>query len=299
MDVITSNHKTTFQANMELALQQLRSKYEGSFTYVSGLKGRTAQFVEIYGPTAAVANLGRKADTPDIDSLVEAIWMSPTQIAWGRLMEIEDAIKNVMDPSSQFIKAGAAAMVRGADKVRRDAIFGPRKIGQDGAQTSNWNGDTVADTVGSSNGSTQVGMNVAKIIRARRYMQARQVDIDMEQLTLQTNALGMEELYNDITFVSKDYREKSVVEGKQVRSILDVNIEVVDGETALADYDGSTHTAAMWAKSGLYWGEFSPLRTDMPLRADKMNRPHPQMEHWISASRTEDYKVVKILNHHS
>jgi hypothetical protein len=26
-----------------------------------------------------------------------------------------------------------------------------------------------------------------------------------------------------------------------------------------------------------------------------MNRPHPQMEQWLGATRTEDYKVVKIL----
>lgn len=78
-----------------------------------------------------------------------------------------------------------------------------------------------------------------------------------------------------------------------------ITIIPADGSAAQAAYDGSTDTAALWCKSGMLWGEFSPLRTDIPLRADKMNRPHPQAEQWLGATRTEDYKVVKILNKNS
>lgn len=298
MGPITDVHKLNYNANMALALQQMTSKYENSFTFAPDLKGRISQFIEIYGSTTAVKNLGRKADTPDIDSSVEPIWIAPTQLAWGRLMELEDAIKAVMNPQSQFIKAGAAAMHRGADSVMRDAIFGSRKIGQDGGTASTWAGDTVTAGIGAgaADDTTATGFNVRKLIRGVRYLQSRQVDVDTEQLTAQTNAQGMEELYRDITFVNTDYRNKSVLEGKQVREVMGIEITVVDGDTALADYDGSTYTGALWAKSGMYWGEFSPLTNDIPLRADKMNRPHPQSERWIGASRTEDYKVVKILN---
>ncbi len=296
MGPITDVHRLTYQANMTLALQQLSSKYDNTFTYATGLKGRLAQFIEIYGSTTAVKNLGRAADTPNIDSQVEPVWVTPTQLAWGRLMEVEDTIKAVMDPQSQFIRAGAAAMVRAKDETLRDAIFSTRRIGQDGGTTSSWAGDTVANTVGSSDGATDTGFNVKKIIRGMRYLQVRQVDIDMETICCQTNGQGMEELYNDITFINTDYRSKSVLEGKQVREIMGVQIVVVDGTTALADYDSTHYTGALWAKSGLYWGEFEALRSDIPLRADKLNRPHPHAEQWLGASRTEDYKVVKILN---
>lgn len=298
MGPITDAHKLTYQANMALALQQMSSKYDTGFTFVPGLKGRLAQFIEIYGSTTAVKNLGRKADTPDIDSQVEPIWITPTQLAWGRLMELEDTINAVMDPSSQFIKAGAAAMMRGKDEVLRDALFGARRIGQDGGTSSSWAGDTVGVGVGFSatDDTMATGFNVKKLIRGQRYLQSRQVDIDMENLTAQTNAQGMEELYRDITFVNTDYRSKSVLEGKQVREIMGIKIVVVDGPSALPNYNGSTYTGALWAQSGMYWGEFSPLTSDIPLRADKLNRPHPQSEQWVGASRTEDYKVVKILN---
>lgn len=301
MGPITDAQKLTFQKNMELALQQIRSKLENTFTYVTGLSGRLMQMIELYGSHSAVKNLGRKADTPDIDTPVEPVWVQPTQLADGKLMELEDAIKNVMDPQSLFIKAMAAAMVRGKDETLRDAIFGARRIGQDGATTSAWAGDTVTVGIGASatDDTTATGMNVRKLLRGIRLMQNRQVDIDSEMMFAQVNAQGMEELYRDITYVNTDYRSKSVLEGKQVRSILGIEITVADGSAALADYDGTTYTGALWCKSGLMWGEFSPFRSDIPLRADKMNRPHPQMEHWLGATRSEDYKVVKILNHHA
>lgn len=296
MGPITDTHRLTYQMNMELALQQTRSKLDAAFNYQTGLSGRIAQMIELYGSTTAVKNLGRKADTPDIDSSVEPVWVTPTQLAWGRLMEKEDVIKAVMDPQSQFIKVGAAAMVRGKDEVLRDATFGSRRIGQDGGTTSSWNGDTVAVGIGSSDDATATGMNVKKLIRGVRYLQSRQVDIDTEQLFAKVNAQGMEELYRDITYINTDYRGKSVLEGKQVREIMGITIIPADGSAAEANYDGSTYTSALWCKSGMLWGEFSPLTSDIPLRADKMNRPHPQSEQWLGATRTEDYKVVKVLN---
>jgi hypothetical protein len=127
-------------------------------------------------------------------------------------------------------------------------------------------------------------------------MQARQIEVDDEDIHASVNAQGMEELYRDITYVNTDYRSKSVLEGKQVREIMGITIHVIDGDASLADYDGSTYTFAMWAKSGLAWGDFDPLTSDIPLRSDKMNRPHPFSEWWLGASRTEDYKVVKVLS---
>lgn len=296
MGPITDAHKLTYQRNMQLALQQIKSKLDAAFEYTTGLSGRLAQMLELYGATTAVKDLPRNADTPNIDSPVEPVWCKPTQLAWGKILELEDAIKAVMDPKSQFIKAGAAAMVRGKDEVLRDAVFAQRRIGQDGATLSSWAGDTVAKGIGSSDDLTDTGMNVKKLIRGLRYMQSRQVDIDQEQLFCQVNAQGMEELYRDLTYINKDYRDRAVLEGKQVREILNITIIPADGAAAQANFDGTTYQFPMWCKSGLLWGEFSPFRTDMPLRADKMNRPHPHSEHWIGATRSEDFKVVKILS---
>lgn len=297
MGPITDAHKLTYQRNVELAVQQKKSKFEMAFTFHPGIKGRQAQLLELIGATAVVTDLGRAADTPNIDNQVEPVWVVPRQIAWGKLIEKEDAIKALTDYQSQFVQAGAAGMVRGADVIRAAAIFGPRKIGADGSTVSTWNGSTVAVGIGSADDVTATGMNVKKIIRARRYLQANEVDLGDEQIFVATNAQGIEELFRDLTFISGDYRDRKTLDHPENIDILGVTIlPPLEGAAALADFDGTTYTAAVFTKSAMHEAEFSPLETNVPLRADKLMRPHPQMERWFGATRSEDKKVIKVLN---
>jgi Phage capsid protein len=296
MGPITDAHKLTYQMNVELAVQQIRSKLEPSMTYEPSLKGRLACMLELIGQTNAVLNLGRAADTPNIDNQIEPIWIQPTQIAWGKIIEKEDAIKALTDYQSPFVQAGAAAIVRAVDTIMATAVFGPRRIGLDGGTTSTWAGKTVATTVGSANGATDVGMNVAKIIRARRLMQEDQVDLGMEELYLGLNAQQQEELFRDLTYISSDYRDVHVLDRPLSVDILDVTIlPPLDGAAALPDADTTHFNAGLWCKSGMYYGDFSPVETQVPLRPDKLMRPHPQMERWCGASRSEDKKSIKII----
>lgn len=298
MDVIQTAHKLTYKANMDLAVQQVRSTLTDAFTFQPELKGKKAQFIELYGSTTAVRNLGRRADTPDIESPVEPVWITPEQLAWGRIMEVEDAIKNVMNPASQFIAAGAAAMERGKDEILAGAVFAQRRIGEDGATLSSWAGQTVGVGVGFSatDDTTAAPMNVRKIMRVRRYFSADKINLRGEKIFVSLNAQQHEELFRDLTFVSADYRDKKPLDHPEDINILGVTLlEANDGSAGFADYDGSTLTGAAWCKSGMHWGQFEPRRDDIPLRPDKLNRPHPHSEEWLGASRSEDKKVIKIL----
>jgi hypothetical protein len=298
---ISDAHKLTYSANVALAVQQKRSRLEMGFSYQDGLSGRQSTMIELIGSASAVVDLGRKADTPDIDNSIEPVWITPRQLAWGKLIEKEDAIKALTNYQGPFTQAGAAAMVRGKDTILSQALFASRKIGQDGTTVSAWAGQTVGVGVGASatDDTTPTGMNVRKLLRGRRYMQAGQVQTGDEELFFSGNAQQIEELFRDLTFVSRDYRGENTMPlntPDQQQSILNITIlPANDGSAALANFDGSTYTAALFCKSGMYWGEFDPLTVAVPLRPDKMNRPHPQMEQWLGATRSEDIKVVKIL----
>jgi capsid protein len=304
MDVITTAHKLAYQSNVELALQQRRSKFEMSMTYVTGLNGRQKQVLELIGSTTAIVDGNRGGDTPNIDANIEPVWIIPHQIEWGKLIEKEDAIKALTDYESPFVQNGAAAVKRASDELYVKGsngvggLFGTRVIGQDGTTTSAWAGDTVAVGIGAgpTDDTTPTGMNVRKLLRALRYLQSRQVEVEFEQVFATVNAQGMEELYRDITFVNQDYRNKAVLEEKQVRSILGIEIIPADGQVALANFDGSTYTFALWVKSGMYIGDFSPLMTRAEPNPAKKYRIHPYMEVWRGSTRSEDYKVVKILS---
>jgi len=298
MGPITDAHKLTYQMNVELAVQQIRSRLEVAFMYEPSLKGRKAEILELIGQTTAVLNLGRAADTPNIDNQIEPIWVQPTQIAWGKLIEKEDAIKALTDYQSPFVQAGAASIVRARDTIYSAAIFGDRQIGLDGATIAAWAGKTVTVGVGAgpADDTTATGMNVRKILRARRMMQEDQVDLGMEDLYLGLNAQQQEELFRDLTYINSDYRDRHVLDAPLRVDILDVTIlPPLDGAAAIADADPTHFQAALWCKSGMHYGDFAPVETNVPLRPDKLMRPHPMIEHWCGATRSEDKKVVKII----
>jgi len=299
MGPITDAHKLTYIANVQLAVQQRRSRLDMAFTYQDGLSGRQMTLLELIGSTSAVVDLGRKADTPDIDASIEPVWIRPRQLAWGKLIEKEDAIKALTNYQGPFTQDGAAAMVRGKDTILSQALFANRIIGQDGTTSSAWAGQTVGVGVGASatDDTTATGMNVRKLLRARRYLQAGQVETGDEELFYTGNAQQIEEFFRDLTYISHDYRNNRPLDAPdEEQRILNVTIlRANDGAAALANYDGSTYTSAVFCKSGMYWGEFDPLTVNVPLRPDKLMRPHPQMEQWLGATRTEDIKVVKVL----
>lgn len=294
MQEIQTMHKLTYAENVRLAVQQRTSRFEMGFTYSPDLKGRQTQLIELIGATEAILDAPRGGDTPNIDNLMEQVWCTPRPIEWGKVIEKEDAIKALTNYQSQFVQNGAIAITRGRDKIFSQAIFGDRKVGQDGTIVQAWNSTNrvVAADVGST-GAT--GMNLAKIQRAKRLLRAQYVELDMEELWGPLNAQEMEELYNDIINASTEVRRVAVLEDdkKMVHSVAGVNFVHYEG---MADYDANTYTSAIWCKSGMYYGDFDPLAIDVGRNPAKKYRPHPYMENWFGASRTEDEKVIKILN---
>lgn len=296
--IVENVHKLTYQRNVMLAVQQKTSRFEMGFTYQSGLKGRKAQLIELIGATEAIIDGNRGGDTPNIDANLEPVWCVPHQIEWGKLIEKEDAIKALTDYQSPFVQNGAAAIVRGRDSVFASAIFANRLIGEDGTTSQAWDttNKVVAVDVGKPSGFTTAGMNLRKIQRAKRYLRALHVDLDQEELWGSLNAQEMEELIEDIVANATipaakraEYdRDKGIV-----YSVAGVNFVHYE---SMPDYDSNTYTSAIWCKSGMYYGDFSPLDIRAEPNPAKKYRIHPYMENWWGASRTEDQKVIKILN---
>lgn len=293
---ITEEYRLTYQENVRLATQQKTSSLMPGFVPHTGLSGRAAKMLDLIGETDAREDAPDGGDTPDIGGSHEQTWLSPRRLDWGKLFKKEDDIKAGVSYTSSYVQAGAAAIVRGGEKIRAQAFFGNRKTGQDGTTTTAWDstGRLVAKTVGSSDGGTNVGMNVKKILRALRLLEDQDVNVEDVPIFCALDPLGLEELYYDLTYVSTDYRSKAVFEEKRVRSILGVTILPT---TRIPDYDSSNRRAPLWALGAMHEGEFSPVTTNLQLNPSKQYRPHAYIEKWMGATRGEDKLLVEIRNH--
>lgn len=283
-------HRITYRENVMLALQEQKDQFGDAFSYIETVNGKQLQIVDLIGEMEAREDAAEGGDTPDIEASHEPVWVRPKRLDWGKIIKLEDTIKALTDFKSEYVQGGVKAIVRKKNRILANALFGNRLIGNEVPATAAWAGQTVPVDFGST--GTPNRMSVAKLNHALRRMEDDFVDIDMEELYLALNPQQNEELYTDITFTSKDYRDKAVMEERRVKEIMGIPILSTKN---VPNFDGATYTGGLFAKSGMHWGPAMPLTVKSQPNPAKQYREHPYIEHWIAATRSEDKKVVKIL----
>lgn len=303
---VSDTYKLAYSRLVMLAVQQKKSRFEEGFTYSPDLQGRQKMILDLIEPTTAIVNGVRGGDTPNIEANHEPVWVQPNQIEWGKLIEKEDYIKALTDYESPYVQNGGAAITRGRDLVFATALLGNRIIGLDGTTVQAWQNTyvnqnaqnisrAVANTVGSADGATPTGMNVRKLNRGKRIFKAQYVEIDYEDLWCVVNAQGDEELFNDIITINTDFKKMAVLD-EQSRTVHRVAATDIVTYEAIPDIDANDFAGVMWCKTGMYYGDFDPLKSYADPHPGKKFRVQTYIENWWGATRSEDAKVVQIAN---
>jgi hypothetical protein len=296
---VTAAHRLAYKENVELAVQQKRSRFENYFTYQGNLSGRQMRVLELIGSTEARVDAERGGDTPHIEPRVEDVWLRPRRLDWGRLIEKEDTIKALIDYSAVAVQDGAAAIARGRDRIMAAAFFGPRIVGQDGSQApeaySNPNGNVPINYVKSGT-AVNSGLTIPKLIRGLSILSAGEVDLEQDTACCAVTNIQMEDLYNSLQFTSKDFRDKAVFDDKErtVLSFMGITFVRWQGLPTVTG-QATQRRIPLWIKSGMHYGPFSELETQLERNVNKNYRLHPYMETWVGATRSEDAKVVEII----
>jgi len=294
MGPVTDTHRVTYEENFKLALQEGKPQFDDTFEYTSQVKGKQVQVTDIIGTSEARIDAPEGGPTPNMASQHEPVWMRPRRVDWGKLLSVEDYIKSTNNFRSSYIMTGTKAMTRARNSILASAVFGPRLIGNEVPTSSPWNGDTVAVDVGAD---AATGMNVKKILRALRLLEEAEITPEEEQLYLGLDPEEVEGLYYDLTYVSKDYRDRAQLEDMTRRVTAIFGIPIVPTKRfSPVDPDGTTSVAALWCKSGMYWGEAMALDLKSAPAVGQQFREQVYAEQWFAATRTEDKKVIKILN---
>lgn len=286
-------HRIMYRDNFTMALADNRSEFEAAFTFDGTLEGKQMQITDIIGNVDAREDAPENGDTPDIRPSHEPVYVRPRRLDWGQLMSEEDVVRGLTVPDSIYVKNGVNAIKRKATQIYANALLGPRLIGADDLPVSTpYSGTPVAATVGSSDGATATGMNVQKFIRALRVLEDNDVMLDEEEIFAVLDPLEMEQLMKDPLFLSKDYRNKAVLEEKRVMEFM--NVRIISSKR-IPDASGQSQ-AVFFCKSAMVRGEFVPVKVRSQPNPAKQYREHPYAEIYLGASRILDGKVVSVLN---
>jgi hypothetical protein len=271
-----------YKSTVESLLQQRGSKFrmcvmEDSYT------GKSGKAVNQIGPVIAQKKTTRHADTPLIETPQDARWVYPEDYEWADLIDDQDKLRIIADPTSPYAINGAMSIGRAIDDAIIAAATGTAKTGEDG-------GTSTALPAGQTAATTAGGMTIAKLREAMQLLLAAEVDVDNEPLYCAIGAQQHDDLLGETQAVSLDYTNKPVLVDGRIKSFMGFNF--IDSQRLALS--GTDRTAICWAKSGLHLGMWNDINVKISERDDKSYATQVYVKGTFGATRTQEEKVVAI-----
>lgn len=280
-----------YKANVELQLQQEGSRLRGAVNTGSHV-GKAASIVEQFGSATAQLKTGRHADTPLLDLSQDKRWVFPNDYEWASLIDNEDKLRMIIDPTSPYARAGAAAMNRVMDDVILAAVFGTNYTGENGTATESFGtlGSGTYD-VGVNVGGTASALNVAKMQSAIRILMTANKGELMEPVFGAISAYEHDALLKEVQISNKDYNGGSaVLEDGRVKKFMGINWIITERLTITS----GNRLIPIWLKSGLYLGMWNDLNAQVSERADKSYATQVYLSMTLGATRTQLGKSIRV-----
>lgn len=201
-----------YKANVDTLVRQSGSQLRETVS-LERIKGKQAFFEQI-GGVAAREKTGRHQDVEYSDTPHRRRRVATRYFYTTDLIDEDDKIRMLIDPSSEYAKAQADALGLKIDNTIIEAATSVAYTGIDGTSTTAFDTSMVVDVqvrdVGVS--AADYGLNVAKLLKAHSKLNANHVPRDDRFLV--TNARQLESLLSSTKATSADYASvKALVQG--------------------------------------------------------------------------------------
>lgn len=289
-DAITTASVQQYKANVEMLLQQQDSRLRNAVT-VGSYVGKAASVVEQFGEATAVERTSRHADTPLLDLSQDKRWVFPKDYEWASLIDNQDRLRAIIELTSPYAMAGAAAMNRVMDDVILAAIFGTNYIGENGTTTESFGtlGSGTYD-VGPNVGGTSSSINVAKLQNAIRILMTANKGELMEPVYGAISSYEHDALLKEMQIVNKDYGNSAVLVDGKVAKFMGVNFIITERLTITS----GNRLIPIWLKSGMHLGMWDGVTAKITERNDKGHATQVYLAMTLGATRTQLGKQVRV-----
>lgn len=287
--VIDTAYVNAYKANVSLLVQQKGSRLRNAVR----IEPQNAEF-EFYdriGSTEAQEITGRHQDTPLISTPHDRRRVSLRDFDWADLIDRQDKLKMLMDPTAAYTQNAIYAMGRKMDDLIIDAAFGSAYSGKSGATTVSFPASNqVAVNYVETGGAANSNLTIGKLRRAKEIFDGYDVDPD-EARYMTVTANSLHSLLRNTEVTSHDYNTvKALVEGK-----LDTFMGFNFIRTQRLQTDGSGYRRHIaWIKSGMLLAISQEPNVDVGPRRDKRNSVQVYVSMGLGATRMEEEKVVEI-----
>lgn len=265
-------------------------------------------YLEQLAPTAARKVMARHGDSPIMNTQHLRRRVAPYDYDWGDLIDKEDKVRLLIDPTSAYARNAGFAMNRAFDDEALGAMFSTAYTGHSGSTAVNWpNGNAESNpaqpggtvvavndwTYGNGNGNS--GLTISKCVYAMVALDQAEGDEDDEERFM---IIGGKQKGNLLATTEATLKEFGVAkddlaplrEGKIARIL---GFDLIHSERLLLDGNGYARVPA-YRKSALGLGIAQDIEGQVAQRADKRFSWYCYSSMSIGASRLEEPKLVEI-----
>lgn len=289
-DFITTSFVNDYKTTVQFLMQQMGSRFRAAVTEDS-YTGQQGKSVEQFGSATAQVRTTRNSDTPIFQLQQDARWVFPTDYEWGALIDDQDKLRMIIDPTSPTAQAAAFAMQRAQDDAVINAFFATAYTGQFGTTAETF--DTTNYQVGANVGGTSSSLNVAKLQSAlKALMKANKGEL-REPAYCAISSEEHDALLKEPQIVSGEYSNSLVLEEGRVKRFM--GFEFIITERLNLDSTGTYRLIPCWVKSGMHMGIWEDIVAEVTKRADKSYSTQVYNRMTIGATRLQQGKVVQVL----
>ena len=270
-----------YSANVQMLSQQMGSLLRGAVD-VESIKGKNAFFEQI-GATTAQLRTSRHGNTPQIDMPHSRRRLSLASYEWADLIDDADKVRMLIDPTSSYAKAAAAAMGRSMDDVIITAALGTANTGVSG-------GTSTALPSGQKVAHGSAGLTVAKLLSAKKILDQNSVDPSIKRYCV-VSPEQVEDLLNTTEVKSSDFNTVKALAQGDVNSFL--GFEFITSNRLTTDSNSDRQVIA-FASDGIKLGIGKDITARISERDDKSYSTQVYYCMDIGATRMEEEKVVEI-----
>ena len=280
---VTTAFVQQYSSNVQLLSQQKGSLLRNAVRVESQV-GKNA-FYDQVGSATAQKRLSRHADTPQLDTPHARRRVSLVDYEYADLIDDQDKVRTLIDPTSPYSQATAFAMGRAIDDEIISAAFGTAYTGETGSTSTTFpSGQQVGV------GSPAAGLSIAKLVEAKQLLDEANVDTTLPRYVAVAPE-QLADLLNITTVTSSDYNTvKALVQG-EIDTFLGFKFLV---STRLSSETGVNRRVIAWAEDGLLLSIGKDITAKIDERADKGYATQVYYAMSIGATRMEEEKVVEI-----
>ena len=282
---ITTAFVEQYSSNVAMLAQQMGSRLRAAVD-VENVTGKNAFFDQV-GVTAAVQRTSRHADTPQIDTPHSRRRLSLSSYEWADLVDDQDKVRMLIDPTSNYAKAAAAAMGRSMDDVIISALQGSAQAGVAGATAV-----ALPSTSKFATSNQSDGLTIAKLIAAKKFFDLGDVDPSIPRYIV-CGATQIADLLGTTQVTSSDFNTVKALAAGDIDTFMGFKF-ILSNRLNFDATNTDDRLAFAFTQDSIKLGVGKDITAKIDVRADKSYATQVYTCMDIGAVRMEENKVFQI-----